>query len=324
MGTDSWGSKLLGYGARFTDDDLYQAYRAALDAGVDFFDTAPGYGKGLSEELLGSFHRRDGRPIAIATKYDNPTVFQPSLAGSSAKPLPRALDDSLARLRAERIDLYLIHFPIPARRVDEYADALAAAVACGKVRAVGVSNFNEPLMRAMHASLAARGVPLAANQVTYSLLNRNPETNGVLAACRELNVALMPCIPLAVGVLTGKYWNSGTQMPGFQRMFFRMAELDPFRERAPERPGLLRRLTTTQAALRDLSPLFEAMHEVAKAHGLSLVQVALNWLLAADPLVIPIPGAKNAEQARENAGTLAWTMTQEERESINGSLPVAG
>jgi aryl-alcohol dehydrogenase-like predicted oxidoreductase len=142
----------------------------------------------------------------------------------------------------------------------------------------------------------------------------------VLAACRELNVALIPCVPLAVGVLTGKYWNSGTRMPGFQKAFFRAAELDPFHERGPGRPGLLRRLTARPAALGDLSPVFEAMHRVAKEHGLSLVQVALNWLLAADPLVIPIPGAKNAEQARENAGALQWRMTPEERDTISAAL----
>jgi aryl-alcohol dehydrogenase-like predicted oxidoreductase len=317
VGTDSWGSKLLGYGKRFGDDDLYEAYRASLEAGIDFFDTAPGYGKGLSEELLGRFRKKDGRPILIATKYDNPTGIGPSLADSSAKPLPAALDASLTRLGVERVDLYLIHFPIPSKRVDEFADALAAAVESGKVRAVGVSNFNAPLMRAMHASLAARGVTLAANEVAFNLVNRKVETNGVLDACRELKIALIPYIPLAVGVLTGKYWAGGHKFTSFQRMFFRISELDPFHEQGSDRKRLPRRLAAKPEVLCDLDPLFTVMQSVGVAREKSLVQVALNWLLTADPLVIPIPGAKNGRQARENAGALGWRLTDEEREQID-------
>src|SRR5262249_1720593 len=158
-------------------------------------DTAEMYGAGESERLLGACRREDGRPITIASKFAPPlTPF--SRTRSSARSLLKALDDSLARLGVEYIDLYQIHFPSPELKVDALMDVLAEAVQSGKVRAVGVSNYSAAMMRQAHARLASHGVPLASNQVHYSLLRRFPETNGVLAACRELDVALIAYSPL--------------------------------------------------------------------------------------------------------------------------------
>jgi aryl-alcohol dehydrogenase-like predicted oxidoreductase len=297
LSTDSWGAKLLGYSKIFGGEDLNSAYRASLDAGIDFFDTAPEYGKGQSEELLGQFRRQDGRAIVIATKYDNSPFPIPFLKSPSPRALAASLDESLKRLGVERIDLYQIHYPLPGRRIDEFADALATAVRSGKVRAVGVCNFNASLMRAMHAGLAERGIPLASNQVAFDLLDRSTEINGVLDACRELNVALIPSIPLAVGVLMG--------------------ELGPFQERGLESESLLKRALSTPAALGNLGLLFASMQAVAGTREKSLVQVALNWLLTADPLVIPLPSARSVRQAQENAGALEWQMTPGERLSIS-------
>ena len=218
IGTDSWGEKLLGYGKKYGRDDLYEVYCACLDAGLNFFDTAEGYAKGESERMLGGFHRQDGRPIIIATKFDNPNIFSPSSKSSDS--LLKSLDASLKRLDAECIDLYQIHYPVPKNKLDGYMNVLAAAVESGKVRAVGVSNFNAALMRQAHASLAGYGIPLASNQVSYNLLMRYPENNGVLEACRKLDVALILCIPLALGILTGKYRHGAVSANGFQRMFF--------------------------------------------------------------------------------------------------------
>jgi len=324
IGTDSWGEKLLGYGKRYHDDDLYQAYRACLDAGLNFFDTAEGYAGGASETLIGKFRRRDGRHIVVATKFDNPILFSRWLKKGRPGSVVAALDASLKRLGVERVDLYQVHFPLPAEAIDGFMDLLATQVKAGKVRAVGVSNFSADLMRQAHGSLAARHMALASNQVCYNLLHRHPEANGVLAACRELEIALIAYTPLATGVLTGKYRHGAANSTLTQRLFLRLVQLDPFHEWA-DRPPLMRRLLSKPRALQfqRLGPLFQCMQEIGDAHGKSIAQVALSWLLTADPCVIPIPGAKNVRQARENAGAQDWRLSAEERDRISAAEAAA-
>jgi aryl-alcohol dehydrogenase-like predicted oxidoreductase len=226
----------------------------------------------------------------------------------------------LKRLGLERIDLYQVHFPLPSQAVDGFMDALAAQVKAGKVRAIGVSNFSADLMRQAHRSLAARDIALASNQVCYSLLHRHPEGNGVLAACRDLDVALIAYTPLATGVLTGKYRPGGPRPTLTQRLFLQFVQVDPFHE-WPNRPPLIRRLVSTPRALQfeKLEPLFRCLQQIGDAHGKTTAQVALGWLLTADPRVTPIPGAKNVRQARENAGALDWRLSAEERARISAA-----
>ncbi|MBA2681192.1 MAG: aldo/keto reductase [Ktedonobacteraceae bacterium] len=293
VGIWSWGDKSFwGYERDYTRDDITEAYKVCLDAGLNFFDTAEVYGRGESERILGACRREDGRPIIIASK------FLPLPEGLSTHKLLTALDNSLVRLGVQQIDLYQIHFPSPFYRVRNLMDALAEAVRSGKVRAVGVSNYSADLMRKAHARLARHDIPLASNQVRFSLLQRKPEVNGVLEACRELNVSLIAYSPLAQGLLTGKYRAGATQ-----------AKL----------PSLPRRLMQTgfrPSQRQKMETLFSAMEEAAQAHDKTISQVALNWLLSKDELVIPIPGAKNARQARENAGAIGWRLTEEEQERI--------
>ena len=320
IGTDSWGEKLLGYGKRYGDDDLYQAYRACLDAGLNFFDTAEGYAGGVSESLIGTFHGRDGRDILIATKFDNPILF--ARRGGKAKPgsVAAALNASLKRLGVDHVDLYQVHFPLPAEAIDGFMEVLAAQLKAGKIRALGVSNFGADAMRQAHRSLAARNIALASNQVCYNLLHRHPEQNGVLDACRELDVALIAYTPLATGVLTGKYRRGGVRSTLTQRLFLRLVQFDPFHE-GTNRPSLVQRLLSKPRTLQfeQLEPLFQCMEEIAGAHGKTIGQVALSWLLTADPCVIPIPGAKNLRQARENAGALDWRLSAGERARISAA-----
>lgn len=324
IGTDSWGEKLLGYGKRYHDDDLYQAYRACLDAGLNFFDTAEGYAGGASETLIGKFRRRDGRDIVVATKFDNPLPFALSRGKNKPGSVIAALDASLKRLGLERIDLYQVHFPLPAEAIDGFMDMLAGQVKAGKIRAVGVSNFSAESMRRAYWSLSTRNIPLASNQVCYSLLHRHPEQNGVLPACRELDVALIAYTPLATGVLTGKYRRGAANPTLTQRLFLRFVQFDPFHE-VVDRPSLIRRLLSRPRPLRfeRLDPLFQCMEDIGRAHGKSIGQVALSWLLTADPCVIPIPGAKNVRQARENAGALDWRLSAEERDRITAAEAAA-
>ena len=293
VGVWSWGDKgFWGYGQDYHREDITQAFKACLDAGLNFFDTAELYGSGESERILGECIREDGRPAIIASK------FTPYPNRLSARSLLKALDASLERLNVQTIDLYQIHWPYTFIGFEALMDALAEAVRSGKVRAVGVSNYGADLMRRAHARLARYDIPLASNQVHYSLLYRKPEKNGVLDACRELNVALIAYSPLEQGLLTGKY---------------RIVAGQAISVTGPRR--FTRAFRTSQR--RRIEPLLQTMENIATAHSKTIGQVALNWLLSKDGCIIPIPGAKNVRQARENAGALDWRLTAEEFRQID-------
>jgi aryl-alcohol dehydrogenase-like predicted oxidoreductase len=164
-----------------------------LDAGSGFFDSAEVYSGGRSEKALGACARSDGRPVVLATK------FAPLLQRVSGTQLSRALDRSLERMRQESIDLYYLHFPYSLVGIAVWVRALADTVRSGRVRAVGVSNCSGAQMRKAARILERRGVPLAANQVQYSLRHRKPETDGVLDACRAMDVALVAYRPIGGG-----------------------------------------------------------------------------------------------------------------------------
>ncbi len=282
VGVWSWG---------YTREDITQAYKACLDAGLNFFDTAEIYGSGESERILGECVRQDGRPVVIASKFA-PLPFR-----LSPRTLLDALDTSLGRLGMSQIGLYQIHWPYTFLNINALMDTLAHAYRAGKIRAIGVSNYNAKQMRQAHARLARHGIPLASNQVHYSLLHRKPESNGVLAACRELNVALIAYSPLEQGLLTGKY------------------RVNDFH--ATQLTGVRRFMPAFNASRRSkMEPLLQTMEPIAKAHGKTIAQVSLSWLLMKDENVIPIPGAKNARQAKDNAGAIGWRLTTEEHQSI--------
>jgi len=184
VGTNRWGR---GRGA----DQLAPVFSAALDAGANLFDTAEVYLG--SEKTIGACLRRDPRPALLVTK------FAPYPTRLSARSFHKALEGSLARLGLDSVDLYLIHFPFSMVGIPTLMDRLAEVVQAGKARAVGVSNFSARQMHVAAERLDRHGVPLAANEVQYSVFHRDPERNGVLAACRELDVALIAYRPLARG-----------------------------------------------------------------------------------------------------------------------------
>jgi len=250
---------------------------------VTLFDTAAIYSNGTSERRLGELAR--GTQALIATKF-------PQGMRATAEDLPGALHASLARLRRTTVDLYQHHFP--SRRVDipTLMSAMADAVEKGTIRAVGVSNYSAEQMRLAHQVLADRGIALASNQVQYSLLHRQPETDGVLDACRDLGVTLIAYQPLAGGALTGKYLH-GHRPRGLRPL------MPNFRGKA--------RVAIT--------PVVGLLTEIGAHHDQSATQVAIRWLLEQDS-VLPIPGAKNATQAQANARALTFTMTSDEVEAL--------
>lgn len=277
-GTWQWGdSRFWGYGKGYAAAEIRAAFDASLAAGITFFDTAEVYGYGKSERFLGRFIREAGATPVIATK------FMPLPWRVSRGQLLGALRKSLQRLGLSQADLYQLHWPFPPRPVEFWADALADAVQAGLARAVGVSNCDAEQMRRAHAVLARRGVPLASNQVEYSLLHPAPERTGLVDACRELGVTLIAYSPLAKGALTGKYTP----------------------DNPPPGPRIRRYRGEFLAAVQ---PLIALLREVGAAHGDKTPgQVALNWVICKG--AIPIPGAKNARQAADNAGALGWRLT---------------
>ncbi|TDO29459.1 aryl-alcohol dehydrogenase-like predicted oxidoreductase [Kribbella sp. VKM Ac-2527] len=267
------------YGPTGSAEDQLAALEVSLAAGVNFVDTAAMYGKGASERRVGEL--TDGKDVVVATKF--PFGFF-----SRASSLPATLEDSLARLRRTRIDLYQIHFPSRWMSIPTLMNLMADAVDEGKIRAVGVSNYSASQMRIAHIELTRRGLALTSNQVQYSLLHRNPETDGVLDTCRELGATLIAYMPLASGALTGKYT-------------------------ATSRPAGWRRYNSTfrGKSLVDVTRLVDLLGEIGTRHVRSPSQVALRWLIQQDG-VLPIPGAKNATQAAQNAAALTFTLTNDE------------
>ena len=286
LGTWAWGDRstwgMDGYDPSYGFDTIRGAYARAIAAGVTLLDTAEMYGNGESERIIGRLLREDTANrdrVVVATKF-MPFPWRVPLA----RALMKSLRASLERLGLPFVHLYQIHGPISFRPARAVAAALAAPYRAGLVKAVGVSNYSEGEMRAIHGALAAEGIPLATNQVEYSLLRTMPETSGLLRACRDLDVTLLAYSPLAMGRLTGKY-GVANPPPG-KRNFsaFPMAEIEP---------------------------VVAELRRIGAAHGgKSPAQVALNWVMCKG--AVPIPGAKNASQAEQNAGALGWALVADE------------
>ena len=282
IGAWQWGDRFFwGYGQSYTDADLQAAFAETLSAGINFIDTAEIYGPWTSERKLGEFIRSSAmrEKVVIATK------FFPLPWRWRRGDLLRALRRSLKRLGLPQVDLYQTHWPSPPVPVETWMEAMADAVGDGLTRSVGVSNYSADQMKRSRDTLARRGIPLASNQVEYSLLNRLPERNGVLATCRELGVTLIAYSPIAKGILSGKY-TPGRPPPGLRAMRY------------------------NREYLTRIQPLIGLIKEIGEAHRKTPSQVALNWLICKG--AVPIPGAKNIRQAQENAGALGWWLTEAE------------
>jgi len=316
-GTLAWGFKTLGYGKSYSKEDLRKTYLAALDAGDNFFDTSDDYGGGESEKLIGEFHAQDGRPIKVATKFTPLTRNSPYFSKNTPKTLIETLDTSLRRMRIDQVDLLHIHLPPARHKLDGYLDALAETVKSGKARSVGVSNFSVDMMRYSFDRLSRQNVHLASNEVGYNLLRRYAETNGILKACKELDVALIAYLPLAEGILAGDFRNGHKVSElGMYRWLFHFGEIDLFHDIDDPRSVLSRLFSPRYLQWKKIEPLLQTMEDIAKAHDASIAQVCLNWLLAQDQHVIVIPGAKADWQVQDNIAAMSWSLSPAEFDRI--------
>ena len=296
VGTWAWGDRstwgMGGYDAALTEASIRDAYAASIDAGVTLLDTAEVYGNGESERIIGRLLADDPQRAArtlVASKF-MPFPWRVSVTTALLDSARASLD----RLGVEAIDLYQIHGPISLRGHDAIADALAAAHADGLVRAVGVSNYSVGETRKIDAALRARGLRLASNQVEMSLLRRAPETSGLLATCAELGVVVLAYSPIGQGRLTGKY--SADNPPPGRRDF-------------------------SKHPMAIVDEVVAVTRRIGEAHDRTPAQVALRWLI--DKGTVPIPGAKNATQAAQNAGALGWSLGTDDLAALD-AVALAG
>ena len=269
----------------------------ALDQGLDFLDTADIYGIGRNEELVGRAiaHRRG--EVVLATKFGivrDPN--DPTVRGLSGKPdyVRKSCEASLKRLNVQVIDLYYLHRVDPATPIEDTVGAMAELVKAGKVRFLGLSEASAATLRRAHAVH-----PIAALQSEYSLWTRDPEDD-VLAACRELGVGFVPYSPLGRGFLTGQI-----------RRFEDLAP-DDFRRFNPRFQG--------ENFQKNLD-LVQHIQNLAAKKGCTPSQLALAWVLAQGPDLVPIPGTKRRKYLDENLGALQVTLTPQDLAEIDRLAP---
>jgi aryl-alcohol dehydrogenase-like predicted oxidoreductase len=285
---------LSGFFSPMSQVEANEIVKTALDGGITLFDTAEMYGRGESERRLAAGLVNAGiKPadVTVATKW-------PPL-GRTAKSVGRTIDDRLAALDPFPIDLHQIHFGAGGlSSVRAQVEAMARLVEACKIRAVGVSNFSARQMATAHAILAEHGIPLATNQVQINLLYRKIEDNGVLETARRLGVTLIAYSPLRSGMLTGKFHGN--------------------RDLVAAMPRLRRAVNGfTNKTLERMTPLIDAMREIALAHQVTVTQVALAWLITNyGDTVIAIPGASKPHHAAEAAGAMDITLTAQEMQRL--------
>jgi aryl-alcohol dehydrogenase-like predicted oxidoreductase len=266
------------YGAGLAREDAIALIRAAYERGVTFFDTAEVYGPFTNEELVGEALAPFRQGVTIATKFGFKDPVGGPLAGLDSRPerIRAVAEASLKRLRVETIDLLYQHRVDPAVPIEEVAGAVRALIAEGKVRHFGLSEPGAETVRRAHAVQ-----PVTALQNEYSLWTRGPETNGILDACAELGIGFVPYSPLGKGFLTGAITDQAQLGEGdFRRALPRFA---------PE-------------AMAKNQALVDLLARIGAAMGATPAQVALAWLLAQRPWIVPIPGTTKLHRLEENLG----------------------
>lgn len=269
-----------------TESNQNAIVKAALDGGINWFDTAETYGFGRSERGLSQALQSAGLSngqVVIATKW-NPI-------GRTAASINKTIDKRKENLAPFSIDLYQVHNPYSFSKPEEEMEAMAALVLAGQIKAVGVSNFNAGNMLRAHSRLQARGLPLASNQVKYSLLDRKIEGNGVLESARALGITIIAYTPLEWGLLTGKFHDNPDLVSALP----------------------LARRMVVRRKLESSAPVVAALKEMGVNYQVTPAQVALNWLINFHGhAVVAIPGASKPRHAQEAAGTMDFGLSEEE------------
>ncbi len=282
------------FGWRIDAAQSQRVVDAALDAGINFFDTADIYDKGKSEEFLGRALAGRRRQAVIATKFG--MKFDDQHHGARREYVFQAAEDSLRRLGTDYIDLYQLHQPDPQTPIAETLEALDRLVRAGKVLEIGCSNCSAAQVREAHEAAGPRA-HFVSVQNQYSLFDREPEAE-VLPECRRLGLAFLPYFPLASGLLTGKY-RRGQPLPKGSR----------------GETGWGPKVFTEENLAR-----VERLLDFAASRGHSLLELAFSWLAAQPAVASVIAGATSPEQVRANAAAPVWKLTADDLREIDALL----
>jgi aryl-alcohol dehydrogenase-like predicted oxidoreductase len=286
IGGSFWGAS--------DDAEAVAAIRKAIDSGINLIDTAPVYGNGKSERLVAKAIKDRRQQVIIATKCG--LHFKGSTSIYDLKPasIRQELEASLKRLDTDVIDLYQCHWPDPATPIEETIGEMAKMKAEGKIRAIGVSNFDAAL-----TEKAQKVAPIASNQVPYSMLNREIEKE-LVPFCKEQDIGILAYGPLGGGILSGKY----KEIPKFRRNDARTFFYNYYEEPLWSR---------VQALIKELE-------KIAERHNKPTTQVAINWLCQQPAVTSALVGAKNPRQAEANAAAGDWQLSAEELASIDKTI----
>lgn len=293
------GCMRMSFGDRPTDkQEMIDFLHKSVERGVTFFDTAEVYGPFTNEELVGEALEPFKGQVVIATKFGwkhGENGPHPSI-GVDSRPeqIHRVADASLKRLRVEVIDLFYQHRPDPNVPMEEVAGTVKDLIQAGKVRHFGLSESNAEQIRRAHAVQ-----PVAALQSEYSIWWREIEENSVLATCEELGIGLVPFSPLGRGYLTGKVDENTT------------FDKSDIRSRNPR---------FTQEALKANRGVVELLERIAKQKNATPAQIALAWLLAQKPWIVPIPGSRKLERLDENNSAVNIQLTANDLSEIKNTM----
>lgn len=285
------------YGEALSNADAEKVLDAALDRGINFFDTADMYGTGRNEEQLSGFLKRRRKDVVIATKFAIKRNADGSIAGLSNDPayIKEASDASLRRLGVDQIDLYYMHRRDASVPIEDSVGAMADLVKAGKVRALGLSEVSAATLEK-----AMKVHPIAALQSEYSIVTRVMEKE-MIPACRRLGVAFVAYSPLGRGLLTGAYRSKDDFSAGDYRLAMN-----------PRFAG---------GALEKNLKLVDQIAAIAEAKGATPGQIALAWVMAKGDDIIPIPGTKKIERLEENIGALKLALTEKDIAAIERAAP---
>ena len=292
-----------GYGKPVEKQQALTVIQTAVDRGITFFDTAEAYGPFANEELVGEALAPHREQVVIATKFGfNIAPDGQRLPGLNSRPehIKQVAEASLKRLKTEVIDLFYQHRVDPDVPIEDVAGAVKALVQAGKVKHFGLSEAAANTIRRAHAVQ-----PVAAVQSEYSIWTRDPEPE-VLPACEELGIGFVPWSPLGQGFLTGKI-DASTKF-----------ESTDFRASFPR--------FTEEARNANLA-LVEVLKQIAKRKNATPAQIALAWLLAQKPWIVPIPGTTKLHRLEENIGSVSVELTSEDLDEINTAasrIPIQG
>ncbi len=289
------------FGMRIDADQTKRVVDAAIDAGINYFDTAESYGRGLSEEYLGRALGTRRSEVLIASKWGHTVSLGDGERGGDPAQIRKRLEGSLTRLGTDYIDQFQLHRPDPDTPAEETLGCLAELRAEGKIREIGCTHFTADDLARSHTAATEHGlVSYPSVQNHYSLLTRDPETDGVFATCERLGIAFVPYFPLESGLLTGKY-RLGQDLPDGSRLAAWGERAGAFID--DEKLAVVERLLTW-----------------AGAHGHSLLDLAISWHTSHPLVASVIAGATTAAQVDANVAAATWTLTQADRAEVDAAI----